>query len=60
MDRKDPESTRFTYIMSLDDVRLFDVAEPGDRIEMYEQNDDHRTGRVLTARVPDVSKMRIG
>jgi hypothetical protein len=60
MERKDPESTRFTYIMPVDDVRLFDVAEPGDRIEMYEERDEQSTGRLLTARVLDVKTIPMG
>jgi hypothetical protein len=60
MDRKDPESSRFTYVTSFDDSRLFDIAEPGDRLEIHEERGEVPTGRVLTARVLDMKKIRVG
>lgn len=59
MSPKDPESTRFTYIMSLDDVRLFDIVTGGDRIEMHEERNEQHTGRLVTARVLEVKKIPV-
>jgi hypothetical protein len=56
-DRKDPESTRCTFIIDSGESRLFHSSVPGDRIEIYEQRDGRPTGFYVTVRVLRVDRI---
>jgi hypothetical protein len=55
--RKDPESTRCTFIIEAAERHLFEAGSPGDRIEIYEQGGSGRTGFFVTARILSVDRI---
>ncbi len=59
-DRKDPPSTRCTFVITCARKELFEAGVPGDRVEIYEERDGQTTGRVLTARVLSIAQFRVG
>lgn len=56
-ERRDPESTRCTFVIPSRDEGLFRFGGSGDRIEMYEERDGKETGFVLTARILSVARL---
>jgi hypothetical protein len=58
-ERKDPPSTRCTFVITCARRELFHAGVPGDRVEIYEERDGKTTGRVLTARVLSVARFRM-
>jgi hypothetical protein len=55
---RDPPSTRCTFILTSAERQLFAAGAPGDRMELHEQVDGRPTGRVLTARILRLSRVR--
>jgi len=56
----DPPSTRCIFTINQARSHLFEMADPGDRVELHEHLDDGRfSGRVIVARVLDVLGGRV-
>lgn len=53
----DPPSTRCTFVLAIDEPELFEMATPGDRLELVEPACGRDEVRVVTARVLRVRKV---
>ena len=58
-ERKDPPSTRCTFVITSARKEMFEAGVPGDRVEIYEEREGRTTGRVLTARILGVTRFRV-